>query len=250
MDDPSAGSFEWPTFLLAVFVYFVFLTATTVIYELYSLAGSLILVLTMTLHSSLTHKALHRHPFKNSLFNSILVFPQLSLWVPYLRFRDLHLDHHRDEYLTDPYDDPESNFLDFDIWSNLPLMVQKLLIFNNTLLARMLVGPIIAQLTFMPADLKKIHSYDRRVVHGWLLRLPANAIVIVWVKYYSAMPLWVFICGSYCALSLLKVRTFLEHRAHEESRARTVIVEGQDFFVFLFLNKSFHVVHQMHPKVA
>ena len=204
----------------------------------------------MTLHSSLAHEALHGHPFKNSFFNAVLVFPQLSLWVPYLRFKDLHQDHHRDEYLIDPYDDPESNFLDLDIWVNLPLMIQKLLIFNNTLLGRMLVGPIIGQLTFMGADLKKICTYDRRVMQGWLLHLPATGIVILWIIYFSAMPLLIFICGSYFALSLLKVRTFLEHRAHEESRARTAIIEGQDFFAFLFLNNSFHLVHHMHPKVA
>jgi fatty acid desaturase len=124
MIDPSARSFEWPTFLLALFVYFVFITATTVIYELNTLAGFLILVVTMTLHSSLTHEVLHGHPFKNSFFNAVLVFPQLSLWVPYLRFKGLHLDHHRDECLTDPHDDPKSNFLDLNIWSNLPLMIQ------------------------------------------------------------------------------------------------------------------------------
>jgi hypothetical protein len=40
----------------------------------------------------------------------------------------------------------------------------KLLIFNNTLLGRMLVGPIIGQLKFMRTDLKKIRTYDRRVM--------------------------------------------------------------------------------------
>ena len=38
--------------------------------------------------------------------NEALVFPALSLAIPYQRFRDSHLAHHNDEILTDPYDDP------------------------------------------------------------------------------------------------------------------------------------------------
>ena len=51
-------------------------------------------------------------------------------------------------------------------------------------------------------------------------------------------------------MSLLKVRTFLEHRAHEKPRARTVVIEGQGLWSFLFLNNNFHVVHHMHPTVS
>ena len=60
------------------------------------------------LHSSLTHEALHGHPFRSRLLNEALMFLPLTLFVPYGRFRDTHLAHHRDERLTDPYDDPES----------------------------------------------------------------------------------------------------------------------------------------------
>jgi fatty acid desaturase len=40
--------------------------------------------------------------------------------VPYLRFRDTHLAHHHDPNLTDPYDDPESNFQDPAVWARTP----------------------------------------------------------------------------------------------------------------------------------
>ena len=62
-----------------------------------------------------------------------LVFPGLTIFVPYLRFKDLHLQHHFDPTLTDPYDDPESNFLDPAVWARLSAPMKALLRFNNTL---------------------------------------------------------------------------------------------------------------------
>ena len=50
--------------------------------------------------------------FKNIHLNAALVFPALSFTIPYMRFRDTHLAHHVDSRLTDPYDDPESCYLD------------------------------------------------------------------------------------------------------------------------------------------
>ncbi len=32
----------------------------------------------------------------------------------------MHMAHHRDAILTDPYDDPESNYLDPAVWARLP----------------------------------------------------------------------------------------------------------------------------------
>ena len=104
-----------------------------------------LLVLCMTLHSLLNHGALHGHPTRNPFINALLVFPSLSLLVPYLRFKDLHLAHHRDEFLTDPYDDSESNFVDPDLWHRLPKPVKNLLSLNNTLMGRMLIGPLLGQ---------------------------------------------------------------------------------------------------------
>ncbi len=43
--------------------------------------------------------------------SDILVFPAIGLIFPFERFRKSHLDHHMDSNLTDPYDDPESNYL-------------------------------------------------------------------------------------------------------------------------------------------
>jgi fatty acid desaturase len=50
-------------------------------------------------------------------------------------------------------------------------------------------------------------------------------------------------------LSILKIRTFLEHQAHERARGRTVIIEDRGILAFLFLNNNLHVVHHMHPRM-
>ena len=63
------------------------------------------------------------------------------------------------------------------------------------------------------------------------------------------MPLPAYIAAAYGALSVLKIRTFLEHCAHERARGRTVIVEDRGPLAFLFLNNNLHVVHHMHPRV-
>ena len=103
---------EWPTWVLLAVTYLVWTIATTWAAEFFLPLGMVLLTLSVAQHSSLTHEALHGHPTRIKWLNELLVFPALSLFIPYKRFRDTHLAHHRDEILTDPYDDPETTFLD------------------------------------------------------------------------------------------------------------------------------------------
>jgi len=236
--------------VLVIYVYSGFAVGTTWLYSFWSPLGIAIIILTMVLHSSLTHEILHGHPFRNQFLNALLVFPSLSFLIPYLRFSDLHLAHHFDENLTDPYDDPETNFMDPRKWYRLPNVLRYLLKFNNTLIGRMLLGPLIGQITFMTTDIVKIAKGEIRVALGWAIHVPAMACVLYWIEYIADISFFEFLISAYCAMSLLKVRTFLEHRAHEKPRARTVVIEGQGLWSFLFLNNNFHVVHHMHPNVS
>lgn len=204
-------------------------------------------------HSSLTHEMLHGHPTRDPWVNALLVGLPLTLAIPYLRFKDLHLAHHRDEALTDPYDDPESNFLDPAVWARLSWPMQALLRFNNTMAGRMLVGPAIGLWAFVAGDVALIRSGGwrggARVLLGWGLHLPQAALV-VWLVIVSPMPLWAYLLGAYGGLSILKIRTYLEHRTHDKARARTVVVEDRGPLSIIFLNNNFHVVHHMHPRTA
>ena len=201
------------------------------------------------LHSSASHEVLHGHPTRSPWVNGALVFPALSLFIPYMRFRDTHLAHHDDERLTDPYDDPETNFMDPAVWARMSRPGQLLMRVNNTLAGRMVLGPIIGQVLFMRCDLRAILAGDRRVLAGWLLHIPAVLIVVWWAVTVGQLPGWAYLAQAWLALGLLKIRTFLEHRAHADAPCRTVVIESRGPLSFLFLNNNFHIVHHSHPGV-
>ncbi|MEL7258152.1 MAG: fatty acid desaturase [Pseudomonadota bacterium] len=243
------SGFEWPTLVLLAVCYGVWALGTTWLAALWLPLGVVVVTLTIALHSSLTHEMVHGHPFKNQLLNEALVFPCLSLFVPYRRFRDLHLAHHQDSILTDPYDDPESNYMDPDVWVSLPRWGQAVLRFNNTLLGRLIVGPAVGLYAFVREDIRAMRRGDWAVTQAWLFQVPSVALVIWWLNL-SAMPIWAYLIAAYAGFSILKIRTFLEHRAHERASGRTVVIEDRGPLALLFLNNNLHVVHHMHPKVA
>ncbi|MBK0326700.1 fatty acid desaturase [Rhodobacteraceae bacterium F11138] len=197
-------------------------------------------------HASLAHEVLHGHPFANRALNEALMVLPLNLCIPYNRFRDLHLAHHRDSNLTDPYDDPESNYLDPAVWVSLPGWKRALLRANNTLLGRILLGPALGQVRFVCDDVRLARQGDRAVWLAWGLHLIQMAVVIFAVLM-SSMSIWAYLVACYIGLALLKIRTFLEHQAHEQVRGRTVIIEDRGPLAFLFLNNNLHVVHHMNP---
>jgi fatty acid desaturase len=241
---------EWPTLLALVLVYAGWALATTWLASVHLWLGIPVAAIAAAGHSSLTHELCHGHPTRFAWLNGLLAGPALGLFIPYLRFRDTHLAHHRDENLTDPYDDPESNYVDAVVWAQLPAMLKVLLRFNNTLAGRMLLGPLIGQVTFIWADLRAIMRGEGRVLAGWLLHVPAVGVVVWWAQTYGQMPLWAYLVQAYLAMSILKIRTFLEHRAFDETAGRTVVIEQKCPLAWLFLFNSFHIVHHSHPGVA
>lgn len=247
---PTDRPTEWPTLLLLVSTYTVWALATTLIWDFNPLLGILVATIAIAQFSSLQHEVLHGHPFRSQRLSEATVFPGLTLYVPYLRFRDLHIRHHFDPNLTDPYDDPESNFHDPQQWATRSALSRGFYRFNNTLAGRMLIGPAVSTLVLMRGDGKAILSGDRRVLLGWALHVPGVALVIGWLWVMGSMPLWAYAVSAYLGWSLLKIRTFLEHRAHGTARARSVVVESRGPLSLLFLNNNFHSVHHSQPSVA
>jgi fatty acid desaturase len=177
------------------------------------------------------------------------VFPAIGLFIPYIRFRDAHLEHHNNEILTDPYDDPESFYLCSEVWAHLPAPLRLVLWANNTLLGRMVLGPLIGQITFMMSDFRAIAAGNGAVLRAWLVHIPAVALVLLWLLTFATIPLWAYILAAYLGLSILKIRTFLEHRAHETEHGRSVIIEERGPLALLFLNNNYHAAHHAHPNV-
>ncbi len=237
---------EWPTLGLILGCYGLWLGAVFWLAAVAPMPAIPVIAVLAAWHGSLTHEVLHGHPFPNRMANEALMALPLTLCIPYNRFRDLHLAHHRDSNLTDPYDDPESNYLDPAVWAALPRWKRAVYRANNTLSGRILLGPAIGQIRFMRDEMQAARRGDRAVWLAWALHLPGAAAVI-WLVLASPMPLWAYLAAVYLGLGLLKIRTFLEHRAHERTRARTVIIEDRGPLALLFLNNNLHVVHHMHP---
>ena len=244
-----ASRVEWPTLVLLVACYGAWALGTTWITSVSLVLGIAVTGVAIGLFSSLQHEVLHGHPLPGRWQSEALVFPGLTIYVPYLRFRDSHLDHHRDANLTDPYDDPESNYLDPAVWARLPRVLQAVLMFNNTLAGRLLIGPLISIITFGIGDARAAGAGDARVLRGWLWHIPALALVFWWLVALAAMPVWAYLIAAYIGFALIKIRTFLEHQAHERASGRTVIIEDRGPLSYLFLNNNLHVVHHMHPRV-
>lgn len=238
---------EWPTLLMIAGCYAVWGIGLA-LWSSHPLLALLLTGLAIALHSSLQHEVLHGHPFRSQWLNEALVFPALGLFISYIRFKDTHLQHHYDPDLTDPYDDPESNYMDPAVWSQLPRAMQVLCRINNTLAGRMLIGPILGTVSFLWQDAKCLLAGQGRVWLAYMLHLGSVILALGFVSYMG-MPVWAYLIAVYLGTALLKIRTFLEHRAHELFRARTVIVEDRGPLSYLYLNNNFHVVHHCMPAV-
>ncbi len=240
---------EWPTLVLLATTYIVWGLATTWLAGLWLPLGIVVAAVAIAQFSSLQHEVLHGHPFANQHLNEALVFPGLTVWVPYVRFRDTHLAHHHDPILTDPYDDPESNFLDPAVWATLSRPMRTLCRLNNILLGRMVLGPVLGTISFVRQDWRLYRAGDTTIRDAWLLHGVGLALVLVWLLGVGSMPIWAYLLAAYLGYALLKIRTFLEHQAHEKPRARSAIVEDCGPLALLFLNINLHAVHHQHPQI-
>jgi fatty acid desaturase len=247
------GRTEWPTLGVIVIFYALWLGLSA----LAGLTSSPLLwwpavaalAVVTTFHASLSHEALHGHPTRRAWINEALVFSAVGLFIPYRRFKSLHLRHHANERLTDPYDDPESFYLAWCDWHDLPRLMQVLLRINNTLAGRMAIGPLLSVTAFYAGELKAIAVGDRRIASDWAYHAAGLVPVALWLSAVG-FPLWLYaVAVAYPAYALLMLRTFAEHQADENPANQTAIVEASPFFALLFLNNNLHSVHHDHPRL-
>jgi fatty acid desaturase len=242
---------EWPTVAVLCVCYALWVLATAFYAELGALPFIVLAAPLVTLHSSLQHEAAHGHPTRSPALNEALVFLPLGLLYPFRRFKALHLRHHSDSSLTDPYDDPESFYYALSDWHQLPKPVQKVLDFNNTFLGRFTIGPLVMAAGFAAAEFRLIVKGDNHVFGAWVRHAAGLVIVLSWTHVFCGIPFWAYLATAYLGLSILNLRTFAEHQAHEAPGARTVIVEeASPIFGLLFLNNNLHYVHHENPRVS
>jgi fatty acid desaturase len=128
--------------------------------------------------------------------------------------------------------------------------MQQLLEINTTLAGRFLIGPALALYAFWRNDLKLMLAGDRDVIRSYALHLVGASPVVallVWVD----IPLWIYgICVAYPGMSVLMIRTYIEHRAEETVSERTAVIEAGLLMRLLFLNNNLHSVHHDHPYMS
>jgi len=198
---------EWPTLILFAIVYSGWLLMTYFHTHFHYAFLLITLALLTTLHSSLQHEVIHGHPTSINGFNLALAFPALGWLIPYERFETLHLQHHRNELLTDPYNDSESFFLAHAQWQQCTRVQRGLLILHNTLMGRLLIGPIVSVVRLIQCELPMLNK-SPDVLRAWVLHVFGVAVVIAWLLWVQ-FPLWLYFVGVvYPTLSLLLLRSF------------------------------------------
>lgn len=241
---------EWRTLALIAVCYGLWLIVLLWLSWTVPLLAALLLVPVLTLHSSLQHECIHGHPFNRRWLNDLIIALPIGALIPYLRFKDVHLQHHQNASICDPYDDPESWYLSQDFWHRLPRIVKLVFQANNTLVGRMLLGPAISLIRLAISDGRAIVAGDRRVQVAWALHGLLVCGILFAVSRWSGFGVLPYLACCYCGMSLLMIRTYLEHQAAESFGGRSVIIEDKGPLSLLFLNNNLHAVHHAYPAVA
>ncbi|GHD10462.1 fatty acid desaturase [Tianweitania populi] len=245
-----APKIEWPTLALIIACYGVWMVAGLLLWPSYPVAALLVLAIAVAMQSSLMHEASHGHPTRKAILNETLVGLPIGLIYPYRRFKTLHLQHHADENLTDPFDDPESYYRALWQHRNLPRALQLLLAVNNTMVGRFILGPVLANVAFIATDLKLIAAGNKAVQKAWRHHLIGLAFVLPLVQFGFGPPLWLYVLVPvWLGQSFIAIRTFAEHQWSERPDGRTVIIERSPLSL-LFLNNNLHLVHHKNPTAA
>lgn len=240
---------EWPTVLLILACYAGWAGAGIFLWPHWPVLALAVLGVLVAMQSSLMHECLHGHPTRDGRVNEALVGLPIGLVYPYRRFKALHLRHHADERLTDPFEDPESYYRALWQFRDLPRPVKTLLWINNTMAGRFVLGPLIANAGFFAAEIKLIGEGDRAARKAWMLHLAGVALVLAIVAYGFGMPVWLYVLvPAWFGQSLISIRTFAEHQWSERPDGRTLIVERSPLAI-LFLNNNLHLVHHKLPTV-
>jgi fatty acid desaturase len=238
---------EWPTVFLAAIIYGGWAVLTyfyaVIPWPVLAACGGWVLAWQM----SLQHEVLHGHPTISRRLNDALGFPPLTLWLPYQIYRRLHLRHHRDAYLTDPLEDPESYYMTPERFARLGPAARAGLRFRNTFFGRITYGAFRSIFLFLWAEAKRCLS-DRAEGRIWLAHLAGVAMVLVWVCGVCRMSIVAYLlCFVLPSRSLASIRAFAEHRAGGAPEARTAIVENAPVLGLLFLYNNLHAVHHARP---
>jgi fatty acid desaturase len=196
-------------------------------------------------YMSLQHEVLHGHPTPSTGINTALGFAPLSLYLPYLRYKALHTQHHLGE-LTHPLTDPESFYVDPQEWHHAGIWKRLYLQSTRTLLGRLTLGSVRAIVGYVMSDLR-LASRDRRVAAQWLVHLAGAAVVGWWLFGRIDVPVWEYLVGFLgFGYMFTQLRAFAEHRA-VASGTRSAVVNAGPVMSLMYLNNNLHHTHHAAP---
>lgn len=237
---------EWPTVALIAGCYGLWAGAGWWLWPIAPVPALALMALMAALHSSLVHECLHGHPTRQRQLNEALVGVALSMIYPYRRYRATHLAHHHDERLTDPFDDPESYYKARWRHAAMPRWLRAILRINNTMLGRIVLGPVLGAAGFLAGEARLLLAGARGVRLAWALHA-LGLVPLLAALWSMGIPLWLYVLAVvWPGLSLISIRTYAEHRWHETPEGRTIIVERSPM-AWLFLNNNLHIVHHKLP---
>ncbi len=200
------------------------------------------------LQGGLQHEAIHGYPFRKRLWNTLLVFPSLWLWLPYTHYRRTHLTHHRDYRLTCPVDDPESYYVTDSQWARMGWLHRTYRKAMNTLAGRLVLGPPYVAWRVMLELLDSIVVRNKAVLRDWALHLVSLTLVLGWVVGICKMPVGEYVFFfAFPGLALTLMRSFAEHQARSTISERTVVIESGPIMSLLYLNNNLHAMHHADP---
>ncbi len=247
----GGAAVEWPTVAVAILLYASYGLLTLAHHAVpwwvvLPLGGYLV-----CLHGSLQHEVVHGHPTRFSWLNEALVFPSLWLWLPLRVYRESHLIHHRDENLTCPINDPESNYVLPETWARLGPVARAFRRVLGTVVGRMVLGPPFYVARLLRMEVNRLRSGDRSHLAAWAIHIPGAALVLWWAVGVCGIPLVEYVLlYAYPGVSLTVLRSYLEHRAVPKVGERTGLVEAGPVMSLLYLNNNLHAVHHAKPGVA
>jgi fatty acid desaturase len=158
---------------------------------------------------SLQHELLHGHPTRSKRINRMLGLAPLAVWYPYDIYRDSHLSHHRDEFLTHPGVDPESNYVEAATYRRQPRWVKACWVLQRTVLGRVLLGPAFVIIPTWIGIVRDPLQRNFSQLRCWAEHLTLLALLLWVLAHYAGIEPWQYVLASaYPALGLAMLRSF------------------------------------------
>jgi len=202
-------------------------------------------------HFSLQHEAIHSFRSAPQWLRWAVVMPPIGLWLPFPLYYASHRQHHRNAQLTEPGIDTESVYWRASDWERLRPWRRSLLMANQTLAGRVLIGPVLRLEKLVIREVQRVRSGDRTHLKHWVVHVALVAALFTYISGLCGMSWWQYLlCFAWPAFCLGWVRPFIEHRYGELPDQRTAIIESNIFWSVLFLNNNYHAIHHRHPRLA